>query len=280
MNNKQNIESGDNSVNVQGKNITYNQNNYGISYSDVKDIAMTVFKSNFYDLGQRVESIVQERAEKILDDYLLKLNEKDPKYVLNTQNPDIRYTLYEAQKNYARRGDKNTGDLLVETLVQRTITENNPIKELVLNEALEIIPKITTKQIDILSLIFLIKYLNFRVDVPVEDFLNIIRPIKNTTTIDTNDLFYQHLQYTSCLSVSIGSIDFKRIIQNKFPQIKDEKQAQDTINSHSELSDLKNMWDNSQLSHCSLTSVGIAIAISNIKVKSGLELNLDIWINE
>ena len=43
---------------------------------------------------------------------------------------------------------------------------------------------------------------------------------------------------------------------------------------------MSNMWDNSQLCNSSLTSVGIAIAIVNIKIKTGLECDLGIWIKE
>ena len=63
MSSRQSIKSGEGSVNAQGENVTIIQNQ-GLTYADVKDIAMTVFKSNFYDLGETVKSLVQERAEK------------------------------------------------------------------------------------------------------------------------------------------------------------------------------------------------------------------------
>ncbi|MEM5672126.1 hypothetical protein AAHB54_13835, partial [Bacillus cereus] len=43
--------TGDNSTNIQAKNVTVQQN--GLSYTAVKEVAMDVFKSNFYDLGKQ-----------------------------------------------------------------------------------------------------------------------------------------------------------------------------------------------------------------------------------
>ncbi|AOY53364.1 LPO_1073/Vpar_1526 family protein [Clostridium perfringens] len=280
MLNGQRIDSGDNSTNIQGKEVTI-INNSGLSYSDVKDIAMSVFKSNFYDLGENVEKIVQERAEKILDDYLEKLNLKNPEYIKNTEDPDIRYAIYEAQKNYARRGEQISKKLLVETLVNRTVIKDNPIQELVLNEALEIIPKITDKHITILTLIFLSKYLNYAIDYPTYKFSYLNSIIRDRLIIDNNSYsLFQHLEYVSCLNLSIGSVNYTYLIQNKFPQIKNEEKSKSVISDDKELSLMLDMWDNSKLCNSSLTSVGIAIAVANIKAKTGIDYDLGIWIRE
>ena len=278
MRNGHSIDSGDNSTNIQGREV--HVNNYGISYSDVKEIAMDVFKSNFYDLGEKVEKIVQERAEKLLDDYLEELRVKNPEYINNTQEPDIRYVIYEAQKSYARRGEDLTEKLLVETLVNRTAIQGNSIQELVLNEALEIIPKLTSKQIDILSLIFFNKYVKYESHDPITFYCYINSSIRSDMIIDINDSLFQHLEYASCIAISIGSIDYNRIIKGKFSNFNEDKEIQKIINGNKELAIMSNMWDNSKLCNSSLTSVGIAIAIANLKIKTGLECDLGIWIKE
>ena len=276
----QTIESGDDSINLQGKDVAFNQNNYGISYSDAKEIAMDVFKRNFYDLGDNVKNIVNERAEEILDNYFEKLLHEGPKYIENTADPDIRYLIYEVQKNYARRGDKITEELLVETLVQRTISKNNLTKELVLNEAIITIPKLTSKQMDILSLIFLVRYGNYIYEVPVESFNNIIDKTIEDLTISKKRIFFEHLQYAGCLYASIGSIDFKKAIQNKFPQFKTKEDVETEIKSNEFLSYLESIWNETNLCHSTLNSVGIAIAIANVNFKTKTKYDLDIWLGE
>jgi len=280
MSNNQDINAGDYSTNVQGKQVSVNQTYSGISYPDVKEIAMDVFKSNFYDLGNKVDEIVNERAETIINKYLDKLKKIDPNSIKNTEDPDLRYVIYEAQKNHARRGDEDIGELLVDVLVKRTMTENESLKKLILNEAITIIPKLTLKQIDILSIIFLMRYLNFIKEVPVEAFIATVNKLNKGLGIADNESFYPHLEYTGCICISIGSVDFKRIMITKFTQINNEEEAVKIIASNPELSSLSRMWNNTKLCNSSLTSVGLAIAISNIKIKTGLEWDLNIWVNE
>lgn len=279
MLNGQSIDSGNNSTNIQGKDVTV-INNSGLSYSDVKEITMDIFKSNFYNLGEKVEKIVQERAEKILDDYLEKLSSKNPEYINNTQEPDIRYVIYEAQKNYARRGEEFIEKLLVDILIERTTSKDDSLKSLILNEALYIIPKLTQKQIDVISFIFMIRYLNFVKEVPIESFIEIVNTIKSNFNLLPSDHVFEHLQYTSCISISIGSIEFHRILDMKFPQVKDENEARELISSNAKLRELSSLWNNSRCCNSSLTSVGIAIAIINIKIKIDLDLDMNVWIYE
>lgn len=280
MFNGQTIDSGNNSTNIQGKDVTV-INNSGLSYSDVKDIAMDIFKSNFYDLGEKVEKIVQERAEKILDNYLEKLSSNNPQYINNTQDPDIRYAIYETQKNYARRGNQVDENMLIEVLVNRTIVKGNCLQEIVLNAALETIPRITPKQIDVLTLIFLNRHLNYAVEIPVDYFASLNNHIRSCLEIKYDDYStFQHLEYASCLNISIASIEYIRIIKTKFPQIKTDDEAKRIINENRELRLMNDLWDNSKMCNSTLTSVGIAIAVANIKIKTGLDYNLGIWIKE
>jgi len=44
------------------------------------------------------------------------------------------------------------------------------------------------------------------------------------------------------------------------------------------MKDLLDFWDNSSMKHLTLTSVGIAIATANLRRKTGISVDLDIWI--
>ena len=279
--NKQEISAGDHSTNIQGSDVTVNQ--YGLKYSDIKDVAMDVFKSNFYDLGEKVEKLVNERAEEIINKYLKRLEEESPESIKNTEDPDVRFSIYEVQKSYARLGDKEISDLLVDILIQRTMNPDESFKKLVLNEAITVIPKLTTKQIDVLSLIYLVKYLLFipEFKIPFNHYNSVIQPFLTRIDIPNNQMVYQHLQYSGCVSISIGSSDFETIMIHKFPHLfRNSGDIIQVLGSFPDLSHLKNIWDNSKLCNCSLSSVGIAIALSNLKIKMGYEWNLNLWINE
>ncbi len=272
INNRQSIKSGESSVNVQGENVTITQNQ-GLTYSDVKDIAMTVFKSNFYDLGTAVEELVQKRAEQLFDEYLKRIVATNPELVNNTKNPDIRYSIYEAQKNYARRGGEELEGLLVEALVERTLIKGDIFKELVINEALEVVCKLTQKQIDILSLILLIKNYSYsdRDIARLEGFINSLEILKGDIDSNINGSVFQHLQYTSCISISIGAAEFEKCMYMKFPK---------ECMQNEYLLKYKEIWEKTRMQNSSLTSVGIVIAIFNIRRKIGVNIDFEEWFKE
>ena len=145
-------EGAEGSTNLQGQVVTiYN----GLSYSDVKDIALDVFKSNFILLKQEAAEIAIQRAEEITDDLLKKLNEKSPQSLDEFRQPSMQDALFTAQKEYAKSGDKDLSDLLVDILVDRASTSKRNMLQIVLDEALRIAPKLTLEQLDTLTLNFL-----------------------------------------------------------------------------------------------------------------------------
>jgi hypothetical protein len=280
MNNKQEISAGNHSNNIQASKVIVNQ--YNLTYSEVKEVAMDVFKSNFYDLGTKVEKIVNERAEEIINKYIRQLQATAPEAITNTEDPDMRFAIYEVQKNHVRRGDKEIADLLVDMLVNRTKVKDQPFVKLVANEALEIIPKLTLKQIDILTLIFIGRgYIAFGNLVPIDEYLKVLKIFADN--IPTDQIFYQHLQYTGCISISIGSAQFESIVPIVYPGLftngQDGNQVKSTLAQiNPEFTSILENWNKTKLCNSELTSVGIAIALSNLNRKIGSDFNLDIWI--
>ena len=285
-NNHNELSSGNDSTNVQGRDhVTLNQtNNYGVLAGEARQIAMDVFKANFFELSQNAHEIALRRAEELTDQLIEKLKNEKQSILEEIKNPDMQYAIFEAQKSYVRLGDKELMDLLVDLLVKRTTEQNNTFFKLTLNEALTVIPKLTKKQIDILSVIYMIKYLNY--NVPIQ-FIHYYQTAKHfldgTIDIPENQIFYQHLQYSGCISISIGSLSFKDALVHKLPYVfsgdADKKLLEITVD-HPEMIHLERKWDNTKLCNSSLTSVGIIIAMININKKLGYNWDLKMWINE
>ncbi|HDR7898942.1 hypothetical protein OCD85_15970 [Bacillus pacificus] len=281
--NKKELHAGDNSTNIQAKNVTVQQN--GLSYTAVKEVAMDVFKSNFYDLGKTVENTINERAEEIINEYLKRLTSKNPEALKNTEDADLRFIIYEAQKNHARRGDKEIADLLVNMLIERTITREETLVKIVYNEALEILPKLTLKQIDILTVIFIFRNVNFGSVYRIEELDNIMRLF--IEDVPDEEFFYQHLQYTGCVSISMGSADFIEEVKKYYPNLVPASHENPYLAFKENLKivtpylyEVLEAINKSRLSRCILTSVGVAIALSNFKKKTGSNWDLDVWIKE
>lgn len=267
FNEKQKLESGNDSTNYQSAgDITVNQQ--GLSYTEVKDVAMMIFKTNFVDLGEQVDQIVNERAETIINDYLEKLRKENPQAILNTIDPDVRYGIYEAQKSYARSGREDTEKLLVDLLYERTVTSNNEMRRIILNEALDVASKMTKLHLDLLSISFLGRIVNFTNKVNPENFIDLISPFAYVFELNKDKYTdYYYLTSLGCSEISIGSVDFDNAISGKnLLNLETEQEIRQQIINYPILNKMKIFWDNPnrKMQNMTTTPIGSTLAIVNI----------------
>jgi hypothetical protein len=206
---RQEQQGGDASVNIQGRDISF-----GLSYSDARQVAIDVFEANFHRLSQVAASTAKQRAEQLLDDYLQKLAAENIQEVPEAQNPDFQYALFTAQREYARTGRQETGELLVQLLVDRTRATDHNLVQIVLNESLAVAPKLTPGQLDVLSLVFVLRYTkNFTVVSPdtLGTYLDqYILPFADSLPVKHSA--YQHLDFTSCANIEVTQIFVEEIL--------------------------------------------------------------------
>lgn len=211
---KQIQKSGDSSVNIQAENITV-----GTSYEEVKAIAQDIYAANFYKLSDIASETAKGRADEIVNQFLTELKEKNPEGLNIAQDPDFQYALFNVQKEYARTGDKDLGDILVDILVDRTKETNRNIKQIVLNECLETAPKLTKSQYSALSVIFILRYTRYlkmnNLDAFAKYYDMYVHPF--VLSLVKNATCYQHLEYAGCGTIGMGSVQIKKIILDNYP---------------------------------------------------------------
>jgi hypothetical protein len=135
----------------------------GLSYSEVRQVALDVFKDNFYKLSGEAGVIAQQRAEEITENILNRLIQEFPDGFDKAKDPEFQYSLFTVQREYARSGEKNLGQLLVDLLIKKSKLHTRDFNSIVLNEALTTAPKLTQYQQATLSVIFFFKtYLTIR----------------------------------------------------------------------------------------------------------------------
>ena len=192
-------EAGNDSTNIQ---IAGNVN-VGISVDQARQIALDVFKANFYEFSEKAAKKALERAEEITEDFVNKFFTETPHLISKLEEPAVQSSMFNAQKEYAKTGDKELEERLLELLVARIDSEERSLKQIVLDEAILIIPKLTNDQLDILTLIFSIVALNNSdiTNIPsLIQFLNI--RILNFYPIDPPSYsFFTHLQFCGCCIV-------------------------------------------------------------------------------
>ena len=345
---KQKQTSGENSTSYQaGRDI----NNYGMTYTEAKEIITTLFKENFLKLSEEAYEVVIERASVFVENFLKELLSRNEEGIAQAKNPSFQSIFYNAQKFYACSGDEEMRDLLINMLVERTKHENRDFEQIVLDEAIITIPKLTDQQIATLSVSFLLVKSRFlgvkNIDAFIETIEKHFKPFINKLTKNPN--CYLHLAYASCGDLAEGKYNIYRLMINSYKglfsngfstkeleeiavdieqvreivgecmndsekiqlaQINDEvtkeiatkndisleivnkliklnnqylmkaREMKIFLESKSEhMKNLNDIWDNSDLCHFRLTSVGMAIAHANIKKELPNFSDLDIWIN-
>ncbi len=116
---------------------------------------MDVFRANFMEMRGTAASVARDRGEEITDKFLTKLQAEHPEGLNQAETPAFQDALFSVQKEYAKAGDKNLGDLLVSMLVDRAKLPNRDIEQLIISEALLVAPKLTNEQVAALTTIFL-----------------------------------------------------------------------------------------------------------------------------
>jgi len=271
--NKQTQKGADNSENFQANEV--NISHYGISYQDVRQIALDVFRSNFLDLSSHASEIARQRAEEIIEEFLKKLKMENQEGIKNARDPDFQYNMYMIQQEYARNGNQDLGDLLVNLLVDRTKQEDRNLLQIVLNESLKTASKLTNEHLSILSLVLFFREMSFRCD-RIDFFKkNLDKYVKvfsgNITKKQSN---FIHLQYTGCASIlqidaTNRKNDLNQILLDKYSGLFSKmtyEEIQDLIEEKCPyMKDVFDLWNNSLMKNVRLTSVGQAIAHANLK---------------
>ncbi len=212
---KKNQRSGHNSINIQSENITVG----GITYSEVKEIAMDVFKSNFIELSKDAFVIAEERVRELVDNYLKKLQEENTELTISAKDPDLQYDLFQAQSGYARNGSKYLLNILTEILVDKTKASSvESLLKIILSEAITTVGKLTEQQLNSISVIFLVRYLLHRRPRTMEDLLELIKtyliplfddfPMEQTSAL--------HLQYTGCAHRDMGKERLEQLFRMNY----------------------------------------------------------------
>lgn len=186
----------------------------GLTYTEVKEVALDVFRANFYQLAGLARDTATARAEEITEAFLSKLEAEHPAGLQNANDPSFQYALLTVQKEHARTGDKDLGDLLVDLLVDRSKHDQRDILQIVLDESLSTAPKLTESQLAVLSVAFLFKYtqnngignheaLGAHFDKFVMPFAQ--KLVKNAAC-------YQHLEFTGCGAVGLGQSTLEKLL--------------------------------------------------------------------
>jgi hypothetical protein len=128
----------------------------GLSATEVRQIVLDVLQVTLAEYKGVALAIAKMRGEEITEKLVEKLLIQNPEGIQQAQTPDFQDSLFFLQKEYAKVGDDELGDLLVNLLVDQTKEEARTLLRNVLNEALRTAPRLTASQIAAISALFII----------------------------------------------------------------------------------------------------------------------------
>ncbi len=205
LNKDQNQDIGNNATAIQaGGSVTVV--NVGVTSSEARAIALDVAKATFYELTGAAKDTASLRVEEITNQVIEKLEKDFPAGLQKAKDPDFQYALFTVQKEYARNGDKDLGDLLVDLLVDRSKHDQRDILQIVLNESLSTAPKLTDTHLAALAVIFLFKYtqhLGIGNHQVLGEYLD-KHLLPFVPKLSKNRAGYQHLEFSGCGSIGLG----------------------------------------------------------------------------
>ena len=171
------------------------------------------FKANSSVYTEIAKKTIDERVVNITDDIFTMIYSELPDTVEKLVEPAVQDTLLKIQKEYAKNDDPALKERLIALLKNRLKADEKDMETIVLDEALEIVPKLTGIQLNILSLhLTVLRILHHEVTNRDTFFHMLTSKIllfysnRMSKTIE-----YAHLQYLGCTGILSEGSTYKQI---------------------------------------------------------------------
>ncbi|MET9332279.1 LPO_1073/Vpar_1526 family protein [Streptomyces cellulosae] len=140
--------------------------NLGLGYRDVKEIsrdtAMEVFEKNFHNLSQLAHNVARDRAEEFTWNLIEVVQQRTPSALDTFQDPGTQAALFSAQSGYAKTGDADLGEVLIELLMTRISANVRDTSQLASTYAVTVAENLSSHHFAILTCSFILKQLSYR----------------------------------------------------------------------------------------------------------------------
>lgn len=283
LNKNQNQSTGNSCTAIQAETIIVNSQ--VLSYEDVSKICHDIFEQNFYKLSAEAYEIATKRAQELIEEFLRELKSQNPDGLNQVIDPDFQYDLFIAQREYARCGDSILLEMLTRFLIERTKETEKTLKQIVLNESLNVTSKLTEEEFNILTIIFVLQHHSEQHTFHnTAEFANYIAayilPFWSST--GKEDSLRAHLLYTGCGSHLFFRVtnleDFLKSKYNGLPLENFSSLKTSIEGVDPRIKSFFDLFENSLVNHMFLTTVGIAIGYANLCRVIDEKFDLSNWI--
>ena len=255
--------------------------NIGLRYADIKEIFYDLFQQNFPMLAK----IARDEAKKNVDDCFAKLEQR---LILEKENIDAnkfsqsntQFLLNDAIQICARKGSKIDMDSLLDVFTLTLCRNTSPMLELVSEQVLNILPRLTRDYINVLTVIHIVAKARMESAVGIENaYRKLIDSIGLNAQITedvglyldslglvskTSGVFRPYEYFSKTYSLGLSSVnEIKEKIKADFPAVYQ----------------VYEYFLNQKIDQLIPTPSGMLVALLNMK-KLGLgDIDYNIWIH-
>ncbi|SPD47509.1 LPO_1073/Vpar_1526 family protein [Cupriavidus neocaledonicus] len=276
---KQGQQVGSGAIAVQaGGNIQF-----GPSIREMREVFELLLQANFPVLREEARAAAIESANEFIRKMEKKIIESSARInPARFRDPDVQATMNDAVQASARRGASANQEILCELISQRISTHAGDYKDIVISEAVQVVPKLTAQQISLLTLVHFVRHIRVVSDNPLAPHEALAKGVASFCAPSDNisDSQKAHIQYAGAgLHINGFTSD---PYENLFEDYKDRGFAdvsalKASLSACPAIESLYEQYIRNKLGSMTLTSVGQAIALSKI---AGVvpDLDFSIWL--
>ncbi|MEX5381784.1 LPO_1073/Vpar_1526 family protein [Cronobacter muytjensii] len=174
----------------------------GLSAADVIQLFDVLFQNQFPKIQEvaREQAISNRRELETL--VISELQKNSEKIIIDKfKDPDIQALLNDALTFAARKGKKSHPDLLSKLIVEKVSGGNSDLMEIILTEAVSVVPKLTKSQISLICVIFVLNDVQMTA-IPAKNILHMLDSFHQKfeqylgSKFDLSPTSLKHLSYT------------------------------------------------------------------------------------
>jgi len=191
-----------------------------LTYSEAKDLIVSVVGQKLIAFENEAKAIYNVRVNEFKNLLTDKIKDLPEEEIAKLREPDSQLTLIEAAKISGRKQNDELRNLLANLVVSRIKndkTGKEELKNIVYNEAISTINKLTIDQLKIITLCYLLKYTSYSGIVSWDTFKNYLNThIKPFLDFKNTNAEFQHIEYAGCGSIGISSRDLINIHKQQY----------------------------------------------------------------
>ena len=280
---KQEQSTTDGSTAIQaGRDVHY----HGLTVSEVRELCALFLRENFPQLREEARRTAEEHVKVFANTLENRLVNDAASIVLDKlRQPDVQASINDAVQASARKGSA-ANPLLLSTLIsERVSRQTNDYKDIVLSEAVQVVPRLTHAQIALISFVHFVTSMAFQ-ELPnagaLEPYSRKILPLA-TPGFGLSESKRQHIQYAGAASVNslLGGDIYDGLAEGGYKYLAPNGVAEFKASIATQaptFARLLDQFNSDRLFAVQLTSVGQAIALANLSNHIG-KLDYTIWLN-